>query len=159
MLFWTSSINVKLSKQRASLLKLKLSIYYYFLWKMSWTTDVFLQGSSIKWLVLQNCFVKGKKNCCLLTFLSLAWWLLIHGPIKTLCFMPPIYFQNSVSMPLCFAVHSSGLAISRLQPLKFTLLKKCLAKCQRSRVRSKQNWQDHLTPILRYYSSNNTRMT
>lgn len=37
-----------MSKQRVSLLKLKLFIYYYFPWKMSLTTDGFLQCTSIK---------------------------------------------------------------------------------------------------------------
>lgn len=156
-----------MSKQRVSLLKLKPSIYYYFPWKMSLTTDGFLQRTSVKRAGATKLLCqREKKNRCALTLLSLAWWLLMHDHIKTLCFKPPIYFSKFRQYAFIFwtflsmldAVNSSGLATSIWQPLKFALLKNCLVKCQRSRVRSKQNWQDHLTFFVRWSSCNNTRM-
>lgn len=52
--------------------------------------------------MLQNRFVKEKKAYCALTLLSLAWWLLMHDHIKTLCFKPPISFPEF--MPLSFGL-------------------------------------------------------
>lgn len=107
-----------------------------------------------------------QQNCCAWTLLSLAWWLLMHDHIKTLCFKPPIPFSKFRQHAFIFwtflstlhAVNSSGLAISIWQPLNFALLKNCLVMCQRSRVRSRQRWQDNLRVFFRWSSCNNTRM-
>ena len=47
---------------------------------------------------------KRRKNCCALTLLSLAWWLLMHDHIKTLCFKPPMPFSKFRQYALCFGL-------------------------------------------------------
>lgn len=125
--------------------------------KVSWGYKIALSNRKKK---------NHQQNCCAWTLLSLAWWLLMHDRIKTLCFKPPIPFSKFRQHAFIFwtflstlnAVNSSGLAISIWQPLNFALLKNCLVMCQRSRVRSRQRWQDNLRGFFRWSSCNNTRM-
>lgn len=99
LLFWTSSNDIKLFN-----FLIEVEAIYLLLFPMKNVTD----NRCIPSMYFHNVagvtklFCQREKELLSFDFLKSCWWLLIHSHITTLCFMPPIYFQNSVSMPLFF---------------------------------------------------------